>query len=74
MRIEGFFDGELAPKLDITAREKTFGVVIDTGFNGELMLPQKLIDELGFHYSMKSEAELADGSIIETTLYSGKIN
>lgn len=38
------------------------------------MLPRRLLRELGFTYSMKSEAELADGSIVETTICRGKID
>ncbi|MCI2436857.1 hypothetical protein LM603_06270 [Candidatus Acetothermia bacterium] len=37
------------------------------------MLPRSMLEDLDFTYGMKSEAELADGSIVETTIYSGKI-
>ena len=77
MKLEGFFDEHLSPRIEVPflgeSEQRDIPVVVDTGFNGEFMLPRTLLEELGFRYSMKSEAELADGSIVETTLYSGKI-
>ncbi len=77
MKLEGFFDEHLSPRLEVLflgeAQQRVISVVVDTGFNGEFMLPKALLEELGFRYSMESEAELADGSVVETTLYSGKI-
>ena len=73
MKIEGAFDEELAPRIALSIAGERVSLVVDTGFNGELMLPRRLLEELGFVYSMESEAELADGSLVETTLYSGKI-
>jgi len=73
MKIEGYFDESLSPRIDIRISGRKISLVVDTGFNGELMLPRKWLKKLGFAYSMKSEAELADGSIVETTIYRGKI-
>ncbi len=77
MKLEGYFDEHLSPRIEITLRGRSkrrrVWVVVDTGFNGELLLPRSLLEDLGFRYSMTSEAELADGSIVETTLYSGTI-
>ncbi|MBI2676048.1 MAG: clan AA aspartic protease [Candidatus Aenigmarchaeota archaeon] len=74
MKIEGSFDESFSPHIEIPISGKKISVVVDTGFNGELMLPRLMLEGLGFKYSMKSEAELADGSIVETTIYSGKIS
>lgn len=73
MKIEGHFDEFLSPRIEVPISGKKVSVV-DTGFNGELMLPRAMLEELDFEYSMKSEAELADGSIVETTIYRGTIN
>jgi predicted aspartyl protease len=44
MKLEGAFDAHLAPRLRLdTAQRLTLDVVVDTGFNGELVLPRKLI-------------------------------
>lgn len=49
-------------------------VWIDTGFTGELVLPQRLVEQLGLEKSGDVDASLADGSqnLLET--YSSYIN
>lgn len=42
---------------------------IDTGFNGELVLPQRQIDEWGLQPSGTVTATLADGSKVTLTRY-----
>jgi clan AA aspartic protease len=42
---------------------------IDTGFTGELVLPQQLVDSLTLHQSGTVDAILADGSQIEVKTY-----
>lgn len=74
MRIEGSFDEELAPHVEIRMVSGAVSLVVDTGFNGELMLPRHRLEELGFVYTMESEAELANGSLVETSLYTGRIS
>jgi len=73
MKNEGYFDESLTPRIEIPIAGKKVDLVVDTGFNGELMLPGSVLRPLGFSFSMKSEAELADGSVVETTIYRGKI-
>jgi clan AA aspartic protease len=48
-------------------------VWIDTGFNGDLVLPQKQIDELALHPSGTVKAILADGSEVALMTYSCEI-
>jgi clan AA aspartic protease len=73
MKIEGSFDGSLTPRIVLPIADNPVSIVVDTGFNGELMLPRALINRLEFQFGMKSEAELADGSVVETSIYRGKI-
>ena len=44
-------------------------VWIDTGFNGDLVLPKLLIDALGLEKSGSVDAVLADGSPVELHTY-----
>ena len=44
-------------------------VWIDTGFNGDLVLPRSQIDDLGLPESGSVDAVLADGSPIELHTY-----
>jgi clan AA aspartic protease len=47
---------------------------IDTGFTGELVLPQSLIDDHQLKSSGTTRAILADGSIVAMQTYSCRIN
>ena len=42
---------------------------IDTGFTGELVLPQQIVDSLALHQSGTVDVILADGSQIEVKTY-----
>src|SRR3954469_1913152 len=43
-------------------REREVEVVIDTGYNGSLILPPYLVAELGLPFRIRSSATLGDGS------------
>ncbi|MEM4218120.1 MAG: clan AA aspartic protease [Candidatus Methanomethylicaceae archaeon] len=74
MRIEGHFDANLAPRIEVSAvGGKMLELVVDTGFNGELMLPRRVLKELGFPYRSRVRVELADGSIVHADVYEGTI-
>ena len=45
-------------------------VWIDTGFTGDLVIPQSVIDALGLRRSSSIDAVLADGSQTELNTYS----
>ena len=48
--------------------------LVDTGFNGELMLPVEKIREFNFSLVAITRYVLADGSVSETEVYEGQIN
>jgi clan AA aspartic protease len=74
MKLEGVFDAYLAPRLQpATARQWPLDVVVDTGFNGELVLPRKLIRRLRWPLKGQVRVELADGSLVRTDVYEGRI-
>ena len=52
----------------------TIEVWIDTGFTGELVLPQFVIDDLQLRTTGSVDAILADGSQIELNTYTCVIN
>jgi clan AA aspartic protease len=64
-------DIELSPHEDTVL---TIRARIDTGFTGELVLPQTLIDSLQLEPSGTTRAVLADGSRIAMRTYSCQIN
>lgn len=53
---------------------RTISVWIDTGFTGDLVLPQKTIDELGLNPSGTVDGILADGSQTVLTTYHCEID
>ena len=53
---------------------RTISVWIDTGFTGDLVLPQKTIDELGLNPSGTVDGVLADGSQTILTMYHCEID
>lgn len=74
MKLEGAFDSHLAPRLHIpTSQRVTLDLVVDTGFNGELVLPTKLIRQLKWPLKGQVRVELADGSVVRTDVYEGRI-
>lgn len=53
---------------------RTISVWIDTGFTGDLVLPQRTIDELGLNPSGTVDGILADGSQTVLTTYHCEID
>lgn len=73
-KLHGWWDSALSPHLEIQTRDgELLDLVVDSGFNGELMLPISLIRKLGFQKSGTIKNILADGSIIQTTTFAGEI-
>jgi len=74
MKLEGVFDAHLAPRLRLTTvQQQLLDVVVDTGFNGELVLPRKLIQALKWPLKGQVRVELADGSLVSTDVYEGRV-
>ncbi|QDU26363.1 hypothetical protein ETAA8_14410 [Anatilimnocola aggregata] len=57
-----------------TVDSREIQVWIDTGFNGDLVLPQQLIEELKLPNSGTVKAILADGSQIAIKTYACQID
>lgn len=69
--VGGSSGGDGAEDGEATARRVE--VVIDTGFNGDLMLPAGEIRRLGYPYVGTVDAELADGATVETEYFAGRL-
>ncbi len=48
-------------------------VIIDTGFNGALTLPQDTIDQLGLSWRSRGSATLANGSQDQFDIFAGTV-
>ena len=74
MKIKGYVDENRSPCIYFrSSQSEKYSLVVDTGFNGSLCLPKKLIKELNFQKIGTYEVELADGSIVPSPVYSGEI-
>ncbi len=75
MMLQGWVDDQLSPRIKIpTLLGTDLELVIDTGFNGEMMLPAQRLQQLGFIYRGWTVVELADGSQVASRLYEGIIH
>lgn len=59
----------------ISARDEEIelSAIIDTGYNGEVILSENKIEEMGLEFLGTIDTELADGSIVELDLFRGRI-
>lgn len=62
------------PFLSLQFGSREIEAVIDTGFSGELMLPQTLIQELGLEEVGSSRYILADGSLSDAKVYAATVS
>jgi clan AA aspartic protease len=76
-RIDGYVDrSTLAPFVEIKVisqrnEEIELPAMIDTGYNGEVILPEEKIRSLGLEFLGTIDTELANGEIVELDLYRG---
>ncbi|MGH9847637.1 MAG: hypothetical protein ACREEM_53785 [Blastocatellia bacterium] len=72
--LKGWWSPDLSPYLELsTPTGELFDVVVDSGFNEELMLPESLIEKLGLERRGEAEIELANGLVVRTETYLGNI-
>lgn len=60
-------------KLDLGKEKRTVNAVIDTGFNGYISVPKKLIDESDWDFLGIEEYELASGELMRERVFLGRI-
>lgn len=73
-QMKGWWDAGLSPHLELSLPSgETFDVIVDSGFNGTLMLPLQRLKKLRLVKSSYIYNRLADGSVIRTPTYLGEI-
>ena len=60
-------------KLDLGKEKRLVNAVIDTGFNGYISVPKKLIDESDWDFLGIEEYELASGELMRERVFLGRI-
>ena len=77
--IEGYINSStLSPMVPISLvgpdnEEIELNAIIDTGYNGEIILPESKILEMGLEFLGTIDSELADGQIVATELFAGRV-
>jgi clan AA aspartic protease len=73
--IQAYFDDLGNPKVKIAVGGSRMQVeveaLIDTGFNGYIILPSLIATRLGLELTSVTWVELADGSVIRNSVFSG---
>ncbi len=54
-------------------KEFDLATMVDTGYNGDIILPERLIDEMRLEYSGASWGELANGDVSEMKIFRGRL-
>lgn len=67
--IVGTVSGDGVPTITLSVAGQDWPAVIDTGFNGDLELPEALRDVLDVRYVGRVTSELAGGQRIEEDVY-----
>ena len=79
VKMDGYVDrSTLTPLVRlklISARDEEIelSAIIDTGYNGEVILSKNKIQEMGLEFLGTIDTELADGRIVELDLFRGRI-
>lgn len=72
MEIKGYFnEGKPIVNIYLEGYKNPIDVIVDTGFNGELMLTEKKIKELSLSLIGDDEYMTASGEIVSTNVYMG---
>ena len=77
--IDGYVDfSTISPMLNIKLissenEDLELAAIIDTGYNGEVIMSEDKIREIGLEFLGTIDSELANGQIVEIEIYRGKI-
>mgnify|MGYP001565963466 CR=1 FL=1 len=69
--------GEFAygcPAIDLNVSKTKIKLLVDSGFNGQMMLPQKVIDKLNLEQIGFSDFTLVNGEQKRTNIYKAEID
>jgi len=70
--MNGFFESG-SPVIELSVEKRKIPMLLDTGFNGHLMLPNSVIKEIGLDQIGISDYLTASGENKITKVYAGKV-
>lgn len=71
---KGFINKNDYPIITVALDNQPINVLVDTGFNGELMLPLTSIEKLNLECVGEESYKTASGDVINTTFYFANLN
>ena len=72
--VNGFLEAVVSlPVRGPEGREREIEAVIDTGYSGNLSLPEDLVAELGLPFVIRSWSILADGTVVHFNVHSATV-
>jgi len=71
---KGFVNKNDYPIITVALENQPIDVLVDTGFNGELMLPLSAIEKLNLKSVGDESYKTASGDVINTTFYFANLN
>lgn len=74
MHIKGHIEHGTSPCILLSNQKYQEHFIIDTGFDGELCLNLNVLHKWGFQLKGTQEVELADGRIVLSRIYTGRIS
>ena len=73
MKLRGHLERGSTPCMVLRKSGQSVHVTIDTGFDGDLCLDSRTLEGWRFEFIGTQEVELADGSVIDSRIFSGTI-
>lgn len=72
-RVSETLEATIALQVEGPVGTRTVSAAIDTGFDGNLSLPQQVIASLRLEYRDRTIAQLADGSLVSMSRYTALV-
>jgi len=74
-RMNGYVNEDREPVLEISipGLDEPLEAIVDTGFNGTLLIPRRYAEQAGFLLRATEHFMLADGSLMQAAVMRGKI-
>lgn len=74
-RIEGYVNEDREPVLEISipGLDEPLEAIVDTGFNGTLLIPRQYAEQAGFILRATEHFTLADGSLMQASVMRGLV-
>ena len=74
MQIDGYFNLNDEPVVELDVGESLIEVLVDTGFNGSLIVPSQIANRLALKFEGTEEFQIANGGMVLANAASVEVN